>query len=123
MFFEKSLWKRLKGFDEKFFFTGEDLDLCLRAKKLGAMTIQIPNVKIIHKDGKTINRSELSYFKYYEGYKSKFRLILKHANLLQIIAAFFLQIFVYTPFRRVFLREKSFGAMIKALLWNLYVKT
>ena len=119
MLFTKKLWSNLGGFDEQFFFTGEDTDFCLRAKKEGFKSIQVPRAKIIHKDGSTINNPKMAYFKYYEGYKSKFRLILRYGNFLQIISSFCLQIFLYTPYRGFVLKEKSTVPMIKALIWNL----
>ena len=119
MLFSKSLWQKLKGFDEGFFFTGEDVDFCLRTKYIGKKSIQIPNCRISHKDGKSINRPELSYFKYFEGYKSKFRLILKHGNLLQIISSTFLQFFIYLPYKTLLLGEKSGKALVSAFIWNI----
>ena len=119
MCFSKWLWESLDGFDEGFFFTGEDADFCLRATKAGYKSIQLPNLDIKHKDGMTINRSEMSYFKYYEGYKSKFRLILKHANILQIITSFILQFAVYMPYRAIVIREKSTIPLLQAFLFNI----
>lgn len=114
----KRLWRKLDGFDEEFFFTGEELDLCTRAKHLGFKVKYLPAATIWHSGGATINQPQLAQFKYLEGYKSKFRLIIKHGNLFQIITAFILQLFLYTPFRTLVLREKSFIPMIQAFSWN-----
>lgn len=45
---EKTLWENLEGFDPDFFMYGEDADLCLRAKKMGARPIISPAATIIH---------------------------------------------------------------------------
>ena len=46
----KSLFNKLKGFDESFFMYIEDMELCFRAKKIGFLTYFYPNVKLIHKE-------------------------------------------------------------------------
>lgn len=119
MFFSKELWTKLGGLDEGFFFTFEDLDFCLRVKKSGLEVIHNPEAVIWHKGGSTVNMPHLRYFKYYQSYKSKFRFILKHGNLLQIISVFLLQFAVFTPYRFLILGEKSFVPMVDAFLWNL----
>lgn len=48
---EKKLWDELGGFDPKFFMYGEEADLCLRAKKLGARPVICPDATIIHYGG------------------------------------------------------------------------
>ncbi len=42
------LWRRLGGFDPVFFMYGEEADLCLRARKLGARPIITPAAEIVH---------------------------------------------------------------------------
>lgn len=46
-----SLWRRLGGFDPLFFMYGEDADLCLRARRLGARPMMTPRATIIHYGG------------------------------------------------------------------------
>lgn len=115
----KSLWQTLHGFDEGFFFMGEELDLCLRAKHLGFKVVYYPKATIWHAGGATINNPKLQYFKFYQGYKSKFRLIIKHGSPFEIISALFFQLFLFTPYRSLILREKSFIPLVKALYWNI----
>lgn len=115
----RSLWQKLGGFDEGFFFIGEELDFCLRAKKLGYQITYYPKAILWHFGGATVNKPEMRDFKYFEDYKSKFSLILKHANIAQIISAFFFQFLIFTPYRSLILRERSFLPMIKGLFWNL----
>lgn len=47
----KGLWECLGGFDESYFMYGEDWDLCLRAKALGATCLFCPDAEIIHYGG------------------------------------------------------------------------
>ncbi len=44
----KIFWNQLSGFKQDFFMYGEDADLCLRAKKEGAIPIITPSATIIH---------------------------------------------------------------------------
>ncbi|MFG0257235.1 MAG: glycosyltransferase, partial [Phycisphaerales bacterium JB043] len=47
----RELWDRLEGFDESFFMYGEEADLCLRARALGARPRVTPHATIIHYGG------------------------------------------------------------------------
>lgn len=44
----KDIFKELGGFDEGFFYLYEDVDLCLRAKKMGFESLYIPQAEVIH---------------------------------------------------------------------------
>ncbi len=48
---ERSLWERLSGFDPAFFMYGEEADLCLRARALGARPRMTPTAEIVHYGG------------------------------------------------------------------------
>ncbi len=48
MLIKTSLWKQLGGFDPLFFMFGEEVDLCLRAKRLGYSPTFTPEAEIIH---------------------------------------------------------------------------
>ncbi len=45
------LWRRLGGFDPRFFMYGEEADLCLRARALGARPAVTPAATIVHYGG------------------------------------------------------------------------
>lgn len=45
---DRELWEQLDGFDPQFFMYGEEADLCLRARKLGARPTITPAATIIH---------------------------------------------------------------------------
>jgi hypothetical protein len=47
----RSIWLALGGFDPKFFMYGEDADLCLRARRLGARPRITPAATIVHHGG------------------------------------------------------------------------
>lgn len=48
---ERRTWQRLGGFDPTFFMYGEEADLCLRARAIGARPIITPEATIIHHGG------------------------------------------------------------------------
>ena len=51
MLIRTSLWKQLEGFDPLFFMYGEEVDFCIRAKKLGYKPMFSPAAEIIHYGG------------------------------------------------------------------------
>ena len=48
---ERDVWNSLGGFDPHFFMYGEEADLCLRARKIGAKPMVTPAATIIHLGG------------------------------------------------------------------------
>ncbi len=49
----RSIYEKIKGFDEKFFLYFEEFDLCNRVKKMGYKIAIVPDSKIIHFWGKS----------------------------------------------------------------------
>ncbi len=71
------LWKNLNGFDERFFMYSEEIDLCYRARQLGAQPMLTNQATIVHYGGGTttsenrinqLYKSKLMYFKKHWGY-------------------------------------------------------
>jgi GT2 family glycosyltransferase len=50
---KRTLWDQLQGFDESFFMYGEDTDLCLRARRLGARCVICPQATLVHHGGQS----------------------------------------------------------------------
>lgn len=46
-----TIWTALGGFDPVYFMYGEEADLCLRAKRIGARPLMTPDAEIIHLGG------------------------------------------------------------------------
>ena len=46
-----ALWRRLGGFDRRYFMYGEEADLCLRAATLGYRPMITPDAQIMHLGG------------------------------------------------------------------------
>lgn len=56
MLMPTELWRRLGGFDERFFMYGEDADICLRARSLGYRPMITPDAVIMHLVGASTKR-------------------------------------------------------------------
>ena len=50
MFFRRTVWDRIRGFDPGFFIYFEDFDISIRAGKVSSLAY-VPSVKIIHFGG------------------------------------------------------------------------
>lgn len=95
----KDAFESLKGFDEKIFMYTEDMELCYRAKQMGKKILFYPNVKVIHAEHGSANRSfaivhiykGLLYF--YKKHRSKLEyqilktLLLAKANVAIIVGS------------------------------------
>lgn len=53
LFVAKRVFQSVGGFDEKFFLYFEDVDFCVRAKKIGMEIISRPNFFVFHHGGKS----------------------------------------------------------------------
>ena len=53
----------LDGFDERFYFYSEELDLCKRFKNNGGKVYYFPKTSIIHIGGATVKKDELFFYK------------------------------------------------------------
>lgn len=88
---------KLNGFDERFFFYAEDIDLCYRLKLIGGKTIFYPGTSVVHIGGASVKSnqwfkfknkaiSELQYFqKHKKGIKLLIGIIVHYSgNLIRI---------------------------------------
>ncbi len=82
----KDTFETLKGFDEKIFMYTEDMELCYRAKQMGKQIQFYPNVKVIHAEHGSANRS----FAIVHIYKGLLYFYKKHRSGLEYFALRFL---------------------------------
>lgn len=67
---KKEVFDLVRGFNPCFFMYCEDSELAYRVKKLGYEIINVPEVKIVHLEGKSILYSSMRKKRYYEGRKA-----------------------------------------------------
>ncbi|MBN4080968.1 glycosyltransferase family 2 protein [Caldithrix abyssi] len=94
-------------FDESFPMYAEDVDLSLRFKQQGGKIVFIPESKIWHKVSASMGGA-FSIKKLWRKQKGKWRLIRKHAGLIQSLIALVCNIFLFPGelFIRVILKRK-----------------
>lgn len=93
----RHLFKRVGGYDERFFVYYEDLDLALRIKKEGFFSYYFAEAEIYHKGGgvtENIKATRLFY-----NLESKLKFVRKHFNFAPFSIIFFFTVFV-EPFSR-----------------------
>lgn len=56
MAFDRRVWEQVGPLDESFSFYGQDLDFCRRARKAGIETILLPDFRVVHEHGGTVQR-------------------------------------------------------------------
>lgn len=59
MFFKKTVWEKVKGFDTRYFMYWEDSDFCIRAKDLKYKSYLVPNAVAWHKGSAIIGKNNL----------------------------------------------------------------
>jgi GT2 family glycosyltransferase len=74
--FRAELLKRLGGFDERFFYYYEDVDLCHRVWKAGYPIVYAPDVTITHLGGQSTKRAPQAFE--LDKYRNKYRYFYKY---------------------------------------------
>ena len=81
--FNRGLLEKLKGFDEDFFLYYEDIDLSLRARRLGAKISLVPQSRVLHKGSATVGKKNSLSLYYIE--RNRFWAKLKNFPLITLI--------------------------------------
>lgn len=63
----RDVWRELGGFAEKYFMFGEEVDLCLRAAKMGYLPMITPDAEIVHHVGASYAANEERLVKVLKG--------------------------------------------------------
>ena len=107
MMVRKNVFEKLKGFDENFFMYIEDMELCYRFKKIGYQTYFFENIKLIHKELGSSNRS----FAINQIYKGLLYFYRKHKPYWQYLAV-----------KTVLIGKALIAVLIGNLTNNTYLK-
>ncbi|MDP3149544.1 MAG: glycosyltransferase family 2 protein [Ignavibacteria bacterium] len=84
LFAERNLIKEFKGFDERFYFYAEEMDLCKRLSDRSGKIIYFPSTSIIHLGGATTDdfpwfkyrNQTIAYLQYYQKHFYRFEFFL-----------------------------------------------
>lgn len=85
LFGTTSTYKKLHGFDEKFFFYSEEADLCFRLQKTGGRTIYYPGTEVIHLG--SVAGEKVKWFRHKHLHTSKIKFWQKHFSKLKYFIA------------------------------------
>lgn len=91
LFLPKSTFLDIGGFDERFFLYFEDVDLCVRAKKHGAIIVRDPRFVLVHSGGKSFATRSSQKKNYFLSQKSFFK---KHRPSFEFLVISFLHRFL-----------------------------
>lgn len=116
-FVRRSMLDKIGLLDEEYFIYFEDLDLSIRAKRNGYKVLFNPQAISYHGYGKTAFKQNLEFI-IYQGYKSKWRCILKNANLLQIVSSLITQFTILILLQNLSSSIKTFKPMVRGVFWN-----
>ncbi len=97
MLVKKEVFDSIGFFDERFFFYGEDLDFCLRAKKAGFDVLYVTEASAWHDID--INKNRTTPFVLYNLARTSLLLVKKNFAFAGLVYSVLLFIFFLTPFR------------------------
>ena len=111
-FLQRKIFNKLKGFDENLFWM-EDIDFCIRLRKIGNHIYYSPKTKIVHYSGKSvesnykiaISNQLISKIKFFKTHHSKMSaiIILFFVLIISLIKSALL--FIVSPFSRVYRKK------------------
>ena len=93
LFTSMEVINQLNGFDERFNMYGEDVDLCLRAHKMGISCYYYPEAKLWHKVSASMG-GQFSIAKWKRKHKGKMILVAKHSEPYKIPVSLLLAMLV-----------------------------
>lgn len=79
LFFDLAVVERVGPFDERYFLYLEDLDWCLRARRVGIPTWYLPEARLWHDVSRTVDGLDRRLVRYY-AYRNHYLLAFRHAG-------------------------------------------
>lgn len=123
----KDLLDILGGFDEQFFFFLEETDLCVRARESGFRVVFLPDIKMIHLQGRTVRKNwvqgriqyNISLYKFIQ--KHHTRLYFHIFQGIRFTKSFCFLLVLSVLFPLLFHRrtKRSYMYYVSLLLWHL----
>lgn len=122
LFIKKKLFKKVKGFDERYFTLSDDIDLCWRVRLLNFKVNYINKSYIYHRVSATLSNSHNRHIKRFFSERNNLCSIIKNysLNLLIIIIPIYLCISILEIiFFLLMFRFKISYVPIKSIIWNI----
>lgn len=84
MLTRRDLFKKVKGFDRRFFLFFEEADLCMRVKKEGYTIKYFPGASVVHSVGKSLKNKNIiqAHFE-----RSRFKFVEKHQGFIAAVVS------------------------------------
>ncbi len=114
---QRSLFKSLGGFDERFFVYLEDLDLSLRAHQAGWRSIYLTDAQAFHAGGGTSNQVKAKRLFY--SLRSRILYVFKHFNLFSAILVLLTTLFIESLSRSALAVGRGSWVSLKET-WSAY---
>ena len=92
LFIRRELFEKINGFDENFFMYFEDVDLCLRVRKLGKKVLRFADFPVLHYGGKSYDEKRTQKKQYYQSQDYYFK---KHFGFFQASLLKILRLIMY----------------------------
>ena len=96
MFFRKSCFEEIGGFDPSIFLYFEEMDICFRMRKKGYKSVLLPSAEIIHFQGASTGKSKILQK---EGFISYLYVLKKNYSLIKYltIVIYYVTTFLFKP--------------------------
>lgn len=117
MFFRKSSFEDVGGFDRNIFLYFEEMDICFRMRKKGYKSVLLPNAEIIHFQGASTGKSKILQK---EGFISFLYVLKKNYSWIKYltIVIYFVITFLFKPKKWKLLPIAVRGGRLSASLRN-----
>jgi GT2 family glycosyltransferase len=122
IFIRKNIFKKIRGYDERFFTLTDDIDLCWRVQLLGYSIKYINKSVIYHKVSGTLAKSHNRHIKRFFSERNNLCSIIKNYSLISLLLIIPLYIFfliIETIFFILLLNFKMSFVPFKSLVWNI----
>lgn len=123
LFIRTDLAKYIKGFDERYFTLGDDIDLSWRVQLQGYNVLSVKEAFLYHRVSATLSHSTNREKRRYLSERNNFCSILKNYNiftLFLVVPLYFLIIISEMLFYLFKLKPNLAYSIAKAILWNLF---
>lgn len=119
MLIKRQLLASIGYFDDKYFFCGDDYDVCFRIRSCGYHIMYAPRAVFYHAFSRAGGQKKPSRDNLFAHYRGKFRYALKNSSPVQIATTIASQVIVGPIYTYLMFRNNTWLPTILALAWNI----